>query len=571
LTGERTRTLQIILAALAALAGGPWSNAAAPPAPAATPSPAADSSATASGEPATAQALPSDAELERSGAVIGEVLVDNQNIFNTEDRPDSRWLFRLANHLHVRTRANVIRSQLLFRPGDRYSRRLLEESERILRTAVYFYDASIRPVRYHDGRVDVSVTTRDVWTFNPGASYGRQGGTNSTGVSLEELNFLGSGAAVQVAHSTTVDRTGNAIQVIDPHAFDTWTAVTASYANNSDGYSGELAANRPFYALDVRRAYGIDVLENHQIDSLYDRGDVVDEFNDHHTYTQGYLGFSPGLQAGWVQRFSVGATVDDHEFSPTPTWTLPTLLPEDRKFTYPWVEYDLVQDDFIKLRNHDQIERTEDFYMGTQLGARVGWADPSFGADRSALMLSGYGGTGFGMGERTVLLLATTFSGRLESGALRNGVATGSARLYREQSTHWLFFASLQGTLTHQPDLDNQVLLGGDSGLRGYPLRYQGGTASGLLTLEERYFSNWYPFRLFHVGAAIFVDSGRTWGSTPLTAPNLGMLEDVGCRLRFGSARSGLGNVIHVDVAVPLQHEVGVRSVQFLVVTQQRF
>src|SRR5947199_4526984 len=33
-----------------------------------------------------------------------------------------------------------------------------------------------------------------------------------------------------------------------------------------------------------------------------------------------------------------------------------------------------------------------------------------------------------------------------------------------------------------------------------------------------------YPFRLFRVGAAVFFDSGRTWGSAPLAAPSLGLL-----------------------------------------------
>ena len=33
-------------------------------------------------EPPSGEVVPSDAELESSGAVIGEILIDNQNIFN---------------------------------------------------------------------------------------------------------------------------------------------------------------------------------------------------------------------------------------------------------------------------------------------------------------------------------------------------------------------------------------------------------------------------------------------------------------------------------------------------------
>ena len=104
-----------------------------------------------------------------------------------------------------------MRAQLLFKSGERYSRRLLEESERMLRADSYFYDAWIRPVTYHDGKVDVKVTTRDVWTLNPGFNYGRSGGTNSTGVKLEDTNFLGSGASVKLSHQSTVDRSGNSV------------------------------------------------------------------------------------------------------------------------------------------------------------------------------------------------------------------------------------------------------------------------------------------------------------------------------------------------------------------------
>ena len=48
--------------------------------------------------------------------------------------------------------------------------------------------------------------------------------------------------------------------------------------------------------------------------------------------------------------------------------------------------------------------------------------------------------------------------------------------------------------------------IGGDNGLRGYPLRYQSGTARALFTVEERFYSNWQPLKLFDVGAAAFVD-----------------------------------------------------------------
>ena len=532
---------------------------------------ATDRSAPSYGPPGETPGIPSDTELEASGAVVGEVLVDNQNIFNLEDPKDDVKLFRLANHLHSRTRKAIIRDQLLFGSGERYSRRLIDESERILRADSYFYDAWIRPVRYHDGQVDLRVTTRDVWTLNPGFNFGRSGGTNSTGVQLAELNLLGTGAELKLAHTRDIDRSESQVEVSDRHAFGTWTAVDVNYADLSDGRMRDLTLNHPFYALDTRWAAGLSGRNDVQTDSLYDRGQIIDQFQDRHQGAQVYGGWSKGLQNGWVRRWSTGVTYDERRFEPVSTWTGVSAIPEDRRFLYPWLQFDLVQDDYLKLWNHDQIARTEDFYLGTSASVRVGWADAALGSSRSALMLQSSAGRGFRNGGTSTLLLAGTLTGRLENGEPRNVLLAGSVRYYLEQNKHWLFFTTLEGTKGWRLDLENQILLGGDNGLRGYPLRYQDGSARALWTLEQRYFTDWYPFRLFRVGAAVFFDSGRVWGSAPLAAANLGLLKDAGFGLRFGNARSGLGNVVHVDLAFPFNGDNSIQRVQFLVQTEQRF
>ena len=107
--------------------------------------------------------------------------------------------------------------------------------------------------------------------------------------------------------------------------------------------------------------------------------------------------------------------------------------------------------------------------------------------------------------------------------------------------------------------------------MRGYPLRYQSGTASALLTVEERFYTDWFPFHLFNVGAAVFADAGRTWGRDVAGEEPLGMLSDVGIGLRIGNARSGLGNVLHIDLAVPLVRQPGIDAVQLLIETRHSF
>ncbi|MBS0579564.1 MAG: hypothetical protein JSR36_09905 [Proteobacteria bacterium] len=524
------------------------------------------------GPPGEPEGVPSEATLEAEHAVIGEVIIDNQDIFNTNDPKDDTALFRLADRLHVTTRPRVVRKQLLFKPGDPYSARLIRESERILRANSYFYDAWIRIVSYKDGKVNLRVTTRDVWTLDPGINFGRSGGQNSTGIKLEDANLLGSGVALNFAHTKDVDRTSDSIELRDTHAFDGWTNVDLNYANLSDGHLRAFEVTRPFYALDTRWSGSVSALDSLQIDPIYDRGEEIDRFQDHHRLLQSYYGWSRGLQGNWVQRWTVGATYDDHLFDPATDASGSTiLLPEDRRFVYPFIEYDVVQNQYLTLWNHDQIARTEDFQTGLTAGLRLGYAPTALSSTSNAIIIQSSIARGFYSGGSSTLLLYGDFSGRIEEGTLHNGIADFSARYYKEQSKNWLFFSTLAGTKGWSLDRDNQILLGGDNGLRGYPLRYQSGDARALLTLEQRYFTDWYPFRLFRVGGAIFFDMGRTWGSAPLAQPSLGLLKDVGLGLRLGNARSGLGNVIHVDLAFPLDGDQSIQKVQFLVQTELRF
>jgi len=117
----------------------------------------------------------------------------------------------------------------------------------------------------------------------------------------------------------------------------------------------------------------------------------------------------------------------------------------------------------------------------------------------------------------------------------------------------------------------NPLQIGGDSGLRGYPLRYQSGERRVLFTLEARAYSDWYPFRLFRVGGAVFYDTGRAWKGENQNTVNAGWLKDVGFGLRLLSARTSKGNVLHADVAIPLDRDPSIESVQFLVKTKVAF
>src|SRR4051794_5806518 len=195
--------------------------------------------------------------LEAAGLRIGEIIVDNGDVFDPSIPEENHAIFRLANRLHIETRPDVIRDQLLFQPGDSFSAHLVHESERILRANTYLFDARVEPVRIHDGLVDVIVHTKDVWTLNPGVNFGRSGGENSSGFQFEESNLLGTGREIMVGYDQDVDRSSRQIRYTDPHFRGTWNELKLAYENNSDGKLRELSYKQPFYSLATSRAGGV--------------------------------------------------------------------------------------------------------------------------------------------------------------------------------------------------------------------------------------------------------------------------------------------------------------------------
>jgi hypothetical protein len=344
-----------------------------------------------------------------------------------------------------------------------------------------------------------------------------------------------------------------------------------AYANNSDGGVGEFAVGQPFYSLDTRWSAGLGLAAGDRINSRYQLGQVLDAFAETTDRFEVYGGRSQGLRDGWARRWLAGVRYERSEFSEATDDVLAAPLPEDRTLVYPWVGFEWIEDDFVTVHNQDQLARTEDLQYGRSLRTELGVAAPAWGADRTAAIvaLRGHGGRRFG--ESQSLFFTGDLSGRVEGDGLSDALMQGEARYYQRQRPHALFFASARGALAENPDLDHQLLLGGDNGLRGYPLRYQSGTGSVLFTAEERFFTDWFPFHLFHIGAAAFADAGRTWGRDVAGAEPLGWLSDVGAGLRIGNARTGLGNVLHIDIAVPLVHEPGIDGVQLLIETRQSF
>lgn len=502
---------------------------------------------------------------------IASIRIQRLNVFDTSLPQEDKALYRAANALHVDTRESTIRQLLLFKVGEPFDLRLMQETERLMRGTGYLRDATIRPVSCTDGEAEVSVVVQDVWTLKPGVSFSRKGGHNSTSIDLEDGNLLGLGSRLALNSRSDVDRRSKLITYRDPLLGGQRLDLAADYAHNSDGKRAALSLQRPFYALDTRWAGGVSGRRETRIDSAYEQGEVVGRYATRERYGQAYAGHSEGLRDGWTTRWTFGWTHDERVAQPLPMAGLPSGVPADLRLTYPWVGLELVEDEFRETHNLDQIGRTEDLALGWHLAAQLGYAAPDFGADRQAVPFELTLTRGLQPWPGHTFRFEGHGKGRVEGDGFKGTLFSGSARYYLRQSPRRSFFLSLAADRAINPDPGQQVLLGGDSGLRGYPMGYQSGKGRWVLSAEQRWFTDWYPFRLFNVGGAVFYDMGRAWEQDERTQIPQGLLRDIGLGLRLGNSRSSLGNVVHIDLAVPLDGDASIKRVQLHVETKRSF
>ena len=469
--------------------------------------------------------LPDLAELEARNAVIGTIVLTRENVFDLSDPEENNWAFRLANRLHIVTRDGTIRKQLLLKSGDTVSKQLAEESVRNLRRNKYLQDAQVRPVSVENGVVDLEISTRDVWSLSPELSISHSANETRSRFGIEDSNLLGRGQMLRLVHDKDVDRTENTIEFADNHLGRSWVSTFLRYSDNSDGDSALISVTRPFYALDARWAAGGSILGDDRRSTIYAFGEEAAEYRHARDYMSAFGGWSKGVRNGWVRRFTAGLVYDDNVFSPVPDPTLPAVIPEDRKLAYPFIGLEIVEDGYVTARNRDQMNQDRGLPDGAACSPRLlGWADRrrsartvthSYTVRRPVVepglrfeleMLPAL--FAIGIGQRPP---------RSPGNATNAQLLTDACPLSTDsQSEKRLFFASIQRDRRAGPGPGQPgSAIGGNSGLRGYPLRYQVGESRLVATMwSNGTFTDWYPFRLARVVAVPLFSRtpGEVWG-----------------------------------------------------------
>jgi len=503
------------------------------------------------------------------GKTIRNIRIAQINVFNEKNPDENNAVYRLLNRLHITTREKVVKSQLLFKVGDKVNYKNLEETARNLRTRKYLTNAHVLPEKVCGDQVDVLVITQDSWVLEPQVSFSHKSSDNESGFAISDGNVLGTGNAFKIGYEENQLRKTISYDFSNPYFLNKQIAVRALYEDTSDGRNTLLTVERPFYALDTPRAMGVQYSDLSQVDEIRSHDEVVNSFRHRAIDNEVYFGLATDVNPNFTQRWLVGVTHEEDSFFTNEDTLQP--IPKRDKAVYPWIEYQYLQNQYGVFKNLNQIQRPEDIPTGQTVTARLGFAGTTFGNPDDVLRYKITYGNILDISDKHIFEVSAKLDGRQHLGidSLDPNLLTSTVAYHYliNEKNRWYFRAEY-GVGEHLPQYE-ELTVGDITGLRGYPTDYLRGKKRYVVSVERRYFSDLHIFNLMRVGGVVFFDAGKAWGLP--SEQNSPLLSNVGVGLRLSSSKIRIGNVIHIDVAMPTSAREGISKYQLIMGAYQQF
>jgi len=487
---------------------------------------------------------------------VHAITVDVRNVFDPSVPGENNWLFRMANSLHIPTKPSVIRRELLVYPGDWTDLERLAESERDLRTLPFIKEARIVQTTTPDGAVDLLVKTQDSWTTQPQLNIASEGGQTSYSAGFEEVNLLGYGKDVTYLYKKNVDGLSHVLGYNDPQFLNTRMRLTSSFQDIPTGNVQDVKLERPFYSLTTRAAAGGSFDHSQALQKIYQGGQQINQYDQEHLSLSPYAGLWVNNDPLNVLRLQVNYRYTEDVYR-AQSITAPGSLPAAKALSGPIMSSSFIQSDFIKDTFVDRAGRVEDINLGHQSYAGVGYVDRNLGATENSVPFAVNDGFGFGGNGPWFGLVSYGTSSRYRlytegqtAGRLFNAIYFANFNYYRHllEDFPMTGVVHLESAYLQNPDTDNVLSLGGDTGLRGYKINSFTGNKSILFNMEDRFYFPQEFLHLAYMGGAIFLDAGQVQPEG-VGYNAKGTHADVGLGMRFGLSRSADGTVFRVDLA----------------------
>ncbi len=471
---------------------------------------------------------------------IDTIVVVNRNIFDSQDNTLG-FLGRLADALHVRTRAWVIRRTLLFDQGDRYDSARVVESGRALRGLGVFRDVSLDTTRVN-GRFGVRVTTADGWSLRPQGDFSSSAGSISWSAGLVEKNLLGTANEVTGLYQRTPDRSDWEGALHAPAFLARRAVLDLGLLDLSDGSVGYWDYGVPFYETAAPWALvGSGEAGTTRVLTFRD-GALADSTRRRALV----LALSGGraLKAGdeAYTRLIWFAQLRREDFTAYGAPAAPDSLTfaAGLGLSLGRTRYQ-VAEHLDKFARHEDVDVSRRLYLGLWAAPRgFGYAPGRAGVGPE---IQAQWGTAWSRGFAWLRLDADgmlTAAG-LDSGRVEAAMTAMSQRLPRQT----LVFHAEGGAATNVAPGTEFDLWQDLDGPRAFAAHTFTGTRRYWVVAEDRFLVDDNFLGLVGVGLAPFIEWGGAWygNERPRAAGDLGLA------LRLGATRSTRGEVTEVSIA----------------------
>ena len=509
---------------------------------------AADSiPAVAGATPGAAAGPDSTANLE--GLPIGRVGIVTREIFDPAPGGPLGAFYRVANLLHVRTREGTVRRQLLFERGEPWRQTRWEETARAMRRLDYLEPRRMEARREGDS-VAVAIETRDSWTTSPQLNLERGGGVLYGTIGLTERNLFGFGKSLSFLYHEDPVGISRSISYRDPAVRGSRIQFAYGASSGSAGSTDLLSLAQPFYAQDAPGTFGFTWRRSSSVVSLFQSGAEVTEIDIRHHETE-IWGGRGWFHHGRILRSAGSLFLLDRHLGPSrlEPGAPPDFAGGDEDLQIRRLNWELSywRPRYIVREDVNRMGRQEDFDLGASAGLTLGYAPEAFGSSASEgyvrAAASGGAQTRFGFGFAN-----GNVSMRLRRGPLEV-IRRGEARWVFQLRPGAVLVLAAEGEGGTEVQRDYQVVVGGLSGLRAYPVQAIAGREVVRLNAEQRSALVRNAWDLVSMGTAVFYDAARAWGPG---AVGTEWFNSAGLGLRFSAPRSALGAVIRLDAAWPI-------------------
>ncbi len=518
---------------------------------------------------------------------ISHIFIDNHSIFDPARLPDDdriRWAYVLANRIHMRTRADFIRDELLFREGDCLDPEAIRETARVLREFRFIAGADVFDVEQPDGSSHVVVDTRDEWSTKLALSVRFDEGLRLEGGSLVEENLMGRGISAGAFWiSREQQRSVGALAEIPRVAQTNWD-VRAAVASTRIGEMLDQAVIYPFQGERVGTAFRQEVSHRRDLFSYVLPAETRNADGDLLSHFLLPV-VEQRLQVGMSHRFGepgsfliAGGGVSYERIHPSGLESVRAVrgrefaehVPVDAALAAPLASQlharrafrinlrgGVRQIRFAERRGLDTVDGVQDLPLGREAILTLGRSVGSTGPDRPPDLLARV--NLFRGGELGPILSFATLAGEA-----RREAGVGGTRGWRdtllEFQTHNYWHPEGPGSPTvllrvaaqggWRTDAPFQLTLGGPDGIRGYSDTALPGARRAVASAEGRWKLPNPLADFMDLGMTVFGDTGRMWAGDVPFGTDTGWRSSVGAGLRVGFP-AGSASVIRVDVAIP--------------------